>query len=84
LVVGGTLIVSDWQLTAQGVSSNWSTRRPNADERVWRHSRLPPATTDHAAVVGAQLRMSAAFIDESIKAGKTVLVRAMPAWALVR
>ncbi len=79
LVVGGFIDHDDWrQLAAQGVNVVVSLQAERHDEDAFRdilpvgYLRLP--TTDHMPPSLAQLRMGAAFIDESIKAGKTVLV----------
>jgi predicted protein tyrosine phosphatase len=79
LVVGGFIDRNDWrQLAAQGVSVVVSLQAERHDEDAFGnvlpagYLRLP--TTDHTPPSLAQLRMGAAFIDESIKAGQTVLV----------
>lgn len=79
LVVGGFIDRDDWrQLAAQGVSVVVSLQAERHDEDAFGeilpagYLRLP--TADHTPPTLAQLRMGAAFIDESIKAGKTVLV----------
>jgi protein tyrosine phosphatase (PTP) superfamily phosphohydrolase (DUF442 family) len=79
LVVGGFIDRDDWrQLAAQGVNVVVSLQAERHDEDAFGdispagYLRLP--TTDHTPPSLAQLRMGAAFIDESIKAGKTVLV----------
>jgi protein-tyrosine phosphatase len=79
LVVGGFIDRHDWQqLVVQGVSVVVSLQAERHDEDAF--GNLQPAgylrlpTTDHTPPTLAQLRMGAAFIDEAIKAGKTVLV----------
>jgi len=79
LVVGGFIDRDDWrQLADQGVSVVVSLQAERHDEDAFGkilpagYLRLP--TADHTPPSLAQLRMGAAFIDESIKAGKTVLV----------
>ena len=79
LVVGGFIDAHDWQqLAAQGVSVVVSLQAERHDEDAFGilqpagYLRLP--TLDHTPPTLAQLRMGAAFIDEAIKAGKTVLV----------
>lgn len=79
LVVGGFIDAHDWrQLVDQGVSVVVSLQAERHDEEVFGalqpagYLRLP--TLDHTPPTLAQLRMGAAFIDEAIKAGKTVLV----------
>ncbi len=79
LVVGGFIDAGDWrQLVAQGVSVVVSLQAERHDEAAFRalqpdgYLRLP--TLDHTAPTLAQLRMGAAFIDEAVRAGKTVLV----------
>ncbi len=79
LVVGGFIDAGDWeQLVEQGVSVVVSLQGERHDEDAFRdlqpdgYLRLP--TLDHTAPTLAQLRMGAAFIDEAVRAGKTVLV----------
>lgn len=79
LVVGGFIDRDDWrQLAEQGVSVVVSLQAERHDEDAFGdilpagYLRLP--TTDHTPPSLGQLRMGAAFIDEGIKAGKTVLV----------
>ncbi len=79
LVVGGFIDAGDWrQLVAQGVSVVVSLQSERHDEAAFGalqpdgYLRLP--TLDHSAPTLAQLRMGAAFIDEAVRAGKTVLV----------
>jgi protein-tyrosine phosphatase len=63
---------------AQGVSVVVSLQAERHDEEAF--GRLQPAgylrlpTLDHTPPTLAQMRMGAAFIDEAVKAGKTVLV----------
>ncbi len=79
LIVGGFIDIHDWhQLADQGVSVVVSLQAERYDEAMFGslqpagYLRLP--TQDHTAPTLAQLRMGAAFIDEAIRAGKTVLV----------
>lgn len=79
LVVGGFIDEHDWrQLVAQGVSVVVSLQAERHDEDSFGelqpdgYLRLP--TVDHQAPTLAQLRMGAAFIDEAVRAGKTVLI----------
>ena len=79
LVVGGFIDAGDWrQLVQQGVSVVVSLQSERHDEDAFGalqpdgYLRLP--TLDHTAPTVAQLRMGAAFIDEAVRAGKTVLV----------
>ena len=79
LVVGGFIDAGDWrQLVDQGVSVVVSLQSERHDEAAFGnlqpdgYLRLP--TLDHSAPTLAQLRMGAAFIDEAVRAGKTVLV----------
>ena len=79
LVVGGFIDADDWrQLVAQGVSVVVSLQAERHDEEAFAelqpdgYLRLP--TIDHSVPTLAQLRMGAAFIDEAVRAGKTVLI----------
>lgn len=79
LVVGGFIDAQDWeQLVEQGVSVVVSLQAERHDEDAFAglqpdgYLRLP--TLDHTAPTLAQLRMGAAFIDEAVRAGKSVLV----------
>ena len=79
LVVGGFIDARDWELLVDhGVSVVVSLQAERHDEEAFAdlqpdgYLRLP--TLDHTAPTLAQLRMGAAFIDEAVRAGKTVLV----------
>lgn len=79
LVVGGFIDREDWrQLVAQGVSVVVSLQAERHDEEVFGdlqpdgYLRLP--TTDFSPPTIAQLRMGAAFIDESVRSDKIVLI----------
>jgi dual specificity MAP kinase phosphatase len=79
LVVGGFIDREDWrQLVAQGVSVVVSLQAERHDEDAFGeiqpdgYLRLP--TIDHSIPTLAQLRMGAAFIDEAVRAGKTILI----------
>lgn len=79
LVVGGFIDNEDWRrLVEQGVSVVVSLQAERHDEDAFGelqpdgYLRLP--TTDFAPPTIAQLRMAAAFVDESIRAGKIVLI----------
>jgi dual specificity MAP kinase phosphatase len=79
LVVGGFIDGHDWALLVEhGVSVVVSLQAERHDEEAFRahqpigYLRLP--TQDHTAPTIGQLRMGAAFIDEAVRAGKTVLV----------
>lgn len=79
LIVGGFIDAGDWrQLVAQGVSVVVSLQAERHDEDAFGelqpdgYLRLP--TIDHSMPTLAQLRMGAAFVDEAVRAGKTVLI----------
>jgi dual specificity MAP kinase phosphatase len=79
LIVGGFIDAEDWQqLVAQGVSVVVSLQAERHDEDAFGdvqpdgYLRLP--TIDHSVPTLGQLRMGAAFIDEAVRAGKTVLI----------
>lgn len=79
LVVGGFIDSQDWRyLVAQGVSVVVSLQAERHDEDAFGnlqpdgYLRLP--TTDFSPPTISQLRMGAAFIDEAVRAGKTVLI----------
>jgi dual specificity MAP kinase phosphatase len=79
LVVGGFIDEHDWrQLVDQGVSVVVSLQAERHDEDAFGdlqpdgYLRLP--TVDHSVPTLAQLRMGAAFVDEAVRAGKTVLI----------
>lgn len=79
LIVGGFIDREDWrQLVVQGVSVVVSLQAERHDEDAFGdvqpdgYLRLP--TIDHSVPTLAQLRMGAAFIDEAVRAGKTVLI----------
>lgn len=79
LIVGGFIDTHDWrQLVRQGVSVVVSLQAERHDEDAFGalqpdgYLRLP--TIDHSVPTLAQLRMGAAFIDEAVRAGKTVLI----------
>jgi dual specificity MAP kinase phosphatase len=79
LVVGGFIDRDDWRLLVeQGVSVVVSLQAERHDEDSFGdlqpdgYLRLP--TTDFSPPTLSQLRMGAAFIDEAVRAGKTVLI----------
>lgn len=79
LVVGGFIDSDDWRLLVeQGVSVVVSLQAERHDENAFGdlqpdgYLRLP--TTDFSPPTLSQLRMGAAFIDEAVRAGKTVLI----------
>jgi dual specificity MAP kinase phosphatase len=79
LVVGGFIDRGDWRLLVdQGVSVVVSLQAERHDEDSFGdlqpdgYLRLP--TTDFSPPTLSQLRMGAAFIDEAVRAGKTVLI----------
>lgn len=79
LVVGGFIDEGDWrQLVMQGVSVVVSLQAERHDEDAFgslqpdAYLRLP--TIDHSVPTVGQLRMGAAFIDEAVRAGKTILI----------
>ena len=79
LVVGGFIDRDDWRvLVDQGVSVVVSLQAERHDEDVFGelqpdgYLRLP--TADFSPPTISQLRMGAAFIDEAVRAGKTVLI----------
>lgn len=79
LIVGGFIDAGDWrQLVTQGVTVVVSLQAERHDEDSFGelqpdgYLRLP--TIDHSVPTIAQLRMGAAFIDEAVRAGKTVLI----------
>jgi dual specificity MAP kinase phosphatase len=79
LVVGGFIDRGDWiELARQGVSVVVSLQAERHDEDAFGarqpdgYLRLP--TIDHSVPTMAQLRMGAAFVDEAVRAGKTVLI----------
>ncbi len=79
LVVGGFIDRDDWRsLVDQGVSVVVSLQAERHDEDAFGdlqpdgYLRLP--TLDFSPPTITQLRMGAAFIDEAVRAGKTVLI----------
>jgi dual specificity MAP kinase phosphatase len=79
LVVGGFIDSGDWRLLSeQGVSVVVSLQAERHDEDAFGdiqpHGYLRLPTTDFSPPTIAQLRMGAAFIDEAVRAGKTVLI----------